>query len=316
MAKIRFTVEGYRCERCRHEWIPRESSPPRVCPHCKSPYWDRPRRDAASESQRVPVALGPGERATFFSMPDAEQLHLEQIALADRELLQIIVDLMKHTYAGFDYITDLPLFDKRDKRSLLASLIARSFTSVNCAMNLAVRGYYVQAITLIRSTLEDDWLFYELNSRPKAVGWMYSGEWPDGRKWEQIVSDIDAAVAKESDGEIEPGQYKELMYRGTYGHLSEIAHPRPRGLRMQFDPSGTRLETGPLMNADGLRTALMYGLNAALAVQLRVGSQVSDVDGADDWRATSERLQADARAWLEARTFEQEGSDPGESTGS
>ena len=43
MAKI--TVQGYRCERCQHEWVPRRSSTsaPRTCPKCKSPYWDRPR---------------------------------------------------------------------------------------------------------------------------------------------------------------------------------------------------------------------------------------------------------------------------------
>lgn len=38
---------GYRCERCGHEWIPRDAdngSGPRTCPKCKSPYWDRPRK--------------------------------------------------------------------------------------------------------------------------------------------------------------------------------------------------------------------------------------------------------------------------------
>lgn len=36
---------GFRCERCGHEWLPREKDrDPRVCPKCKSPYWDRPRQ--------------------------------------------------------------------------------------------------------------------------------------------------------------------------------------------------------------------------------------------------------------------------------
>jgi len=38
---------GYRCERCGHEWLPRnKDEAPRVCPKCKSPYWDRPRKKA------------------------------------------------------------------------------------------------------------------------------------------------------------------------------------------------------------------------------------------------------------------------------
>lgn len=36
---------GYRCLRCEHEWLPRDKSQqPKVCPKCKSPYWDTPRK--------------------------------------------------------------------------------------------------------------------------------------------------------------------------------------------------------------------------------------------------------------------------------
>ena len=36
---------GYRCDRCGHEWIPRRAdNEPAVCPKCKSPYWNRPRK--------------------------------------------------------------------------------------------------------------------------------------------------------------------------------------------------------------------------------------------------------------------------------
>ncbi len=49
MAKVQITVLGYRCERCAHEWVPREkdsAGEPRVCPKCKSPYWNVPRKMA------------------------------------------------------------------------------------------------------------------------------------------------------------------------------------------------------------------------------------------------------------------------------
>lgn len=29
------------CLRCNHTWIPRQSKPPKNCPNCKSPYWDK-----------------------------------------------------------------------------------------------------------------------------------------------------------------------------------------------------------------------------------------------------------------------------------
>ena len=45
MARVPITVMGFRCERCSHEWIPRDAEQePAVCPKCKSPYWNRPRK--------------------------------------------------------------------------------------------------------------------------------------------------------------------------------------------------------------------------------------------------------------------------------
>lgn len=38
-------VIGNKCYRCGHSWIPRdENNKPPVCPKCKSPYWDKPKR--------------------------------------------------------------------------------------------------------------------------------------------------------------------------------------------------------------------------------------------------------------------------------
>ena len=44
MAKI--NLPGWQCERCGHVWVSRQDATeePRVCPKCKSPYWDKPRQ--------------------------------------------------------------------------------------------------------------------------------------------------------------------------------------------------------------------------------------------------------------------------------
>ena len=44
MAKVKIEVEGFQCERCGHKWIPRGKEEPSVCPNCKSPYWNKPRK--------------------------------------------------------------------------------------------------------------------------------------------------------------------------------------------------------------------------------------------------------------------------------
>jgi hypothetical protein len=46
------TLKGFQCERCEHKWLPKEDTTkdkPKVCPKCKSPYWDTPRRKHQQE---------------------------------------------------------------------------------------------------------------------------------------------------------------------------------------------------------------------------------------------------------------------------
>jgi predicted Zn-ribbon and HTH transcriptional regulator len=45
MGRVPITVMGYKCERCGYEWIPRDDKrEPKVCPKCKSPYWNSPKK--------------------------------------------------------------------------------------------------------------------------------------------------------------------------------------------------------------------------------------------------------------------------------
>jgi len=44
MPKIK--LDGYSCLRCSHRWVPRENNAkPTVCPKCKNPYWDTPKKN-------------------------------------------------------------------------------------------------------------------------------------------------------------------------------------------------------------------------------------------------------------------------------
>ena len=36
------TINRYSCTRCAYEWQGRLTGKPNRCPHCGSPYWDRP----------------------------------------------------------------------------------------------------------------------------------------------------------------------------------------------------------------------------------------------------------------------------------
>ena len=46
MPQKRMSVTVWVCSRCGHEWQSREDTKPICCARCKSPFWDRPRRQA------------------------------------------------------------------------------------------------------------------------------------------------------------------------------------------------------------------------------------------------------------------------------
>ena len=48
---MKIKIDGYKCERCQHEWVKRGDKEPIVCPACKSPYWNQPKK-GESDGQR------------------------------------------------------------------------------------------------------------------------------------------------------------------------------------------------------------------------------------------------------------------------
>jgi len=43
ISKMKINIIKLKCKRCEHVWVPTQEEI-RICPKCKSPYWDRERR--------------------------------------------------------------------------------------------------------------------------------------------------------------------------------------------------------------------------------------------------------------------------------
>jgi predicted Zn-ribbon and HTH transcriptional regulator len=41
---LKITITKLKCERCGHTWYPKSEKIPTVCPKCKNPYWDKPKK--------------------------------------------------------------------------------------------------------------------------------------------------------------------------------------------------------------------------------------------------------------------------------
>ena len=45
-------ILGNKCYRCGHKWVQREEDKPRICPKCKSPYWDKPKTKFTKDDKK------------------------------------------------------------------------------------------------------------------------------------------------------------------------------------------------------------------------------------------------------------------------
>ena len=46
---MKIKLQFIKCERCGHTWVPRKAEI-RICPNCKSAYWDTPKVKNATKS--------------------------------------------------------------------------------------------------------------------------------------------------------------------------------------------------------------------------------------------------------------------------
>lgn len=59
MSAIEVKMVKLRCQKCEHEWIPRKSDV-RLCPNCKTAYWDVPRDNPKKENNNVKIRRAKG----------------------------------------------------------------------------------------------------------------------------------------------------------------------------------------------------------------------------------------------------------------
>ena len=47
------TAWAYMCDRCGHgPWLPRKTGLPKICPKCKNPKWNKPKKSKESDQSK------------------------------------------------------------------------------------------------------------------------------------------------------------------------------------------------------------------------------------------------------------------------
>lgn len=154
--------------------------------------------------------------------------------------------------------------DTSDVALAKMSLMSHNFGTLKCSVDIALRGYYVQSLNLLRIVYENWIAFHYLSKCPnEAHLWLHHNKkkQPPGH----------AAMLKELDADFNPlkGQMKEW-----YSTLCSFAHTDPVGLLPQIStdyiPDETSIHFGSTYKGDLFKAS-------AYAICLWVGVMLSSV---------------------------------------
>ena len=80
---VLIALDGHECERCEHQWVPlNKTDMPKVCPKCKSPYWNTPRRGL---TRQLVVRV---DEATYSALAEAAERNGRTVAQSVRNRLR------------------------------------------------------------------------------------------------------------------------------------------------------------------------------------------------------------------------------------
>jgi hypothetical protein len=219
----------------------------------------------------------------------ALQYHSDEMALAD--------DLLSHLMRGFRELEGEKSLDDAQELTLL--LVGGAANFLRSAQGLAMNGYYVQAISLVRNAYEywlaGSWVSCLPQDAPKLKD--ESARWPEPAQMSRALA---AAVAQDPE-ESEP---LGPALGGIYENLSRFTHPTFASISGALDSKGT-LRTGPFYQRRRLVTFLELAYQTATLLH-RLLEQSFPRLRKGDWARRTDALSAKVTAWAARQAAEAE----------
>lgn len=139
------TRPGFSCERCRHQWTPRKHEEPKVCPKCKSAYWNTPRGDHGKDSR--PVELYDGEVRTETreaATVDEKKPHTEKALVLPYDPIESAMRSPEHARRAIQGILE----SYNSNYDALAEAVQNSMDALEEACIEGLPGPYLLEITI------------------------------------------------------------------------------------------------------------------------------------------------------------------------
>lgn len=143
--------------------------------------------------------------------------------------LDTVENLLNQYLAGFRLLHEFKTGKVQRLELAWLLLVVRGFNSLRCAYDLVQKGYYSEAVIMIRSADEDYLTCRHCEINQETVDALLDGK-SRISKFRKMAKDISPEFCKSWDA--------------NYGQLSEIAHPRQLAMGMTAKWDENRLNLG------------------------------------------------------------------------
>ena len=168
-------------------------------------------------------------KETWPSLEEFEIKVKETTIANNKAELDLIENLLNQYLAGFRLLHEFKTGEAQRLELAWLVLVVRGFNSLRCAYDLLQKGYYSQAVILIRATEEDYLTCRHCEINLETVEALLAGK-SRISKFKKMAKDISPQFCQNWDT--------------NYGQLSEIAHPRQLAIAMTTKWDENRLNLG------------------------------------------------------------------------
>lgn len=228
------------------------------------------------------------------NLEDVERDVKKRTTAEQADHLTIAVKSLNIYIRGFQELERITPSEENELEWARRLLCARAFNSLRCAYLLLQVGYYTQALTLVRSVMEDWLIALDCESNPPTLKALLKGK---GRmpRFEEMARRQGEAIRKLWRGLDHSGE-------GTYGLLSTFAHPRKRSLGALLDRDKGLIRNGGQYNADMFALTCYYLVTEASGFTEILARLVHSTKPASVWLKELASFLDEALSWRKEMT--------------
>jgi hypothetical protein len=147
-----------------------------------------------------------------------EALTRETIKEKHKREIEILTGILNSFLSGFSYMGLFTLQEDNESEYILLLILMRSLNSIRCSIDLMLKGYYSQSMSLLRTVTED---------------WFICGTVKENEKVRDCLLRDKAKMPKYSELATQMNAIN--IYKGDYHYQSKFTHSSRLSLRVMYD---------------------------------------------------------------------------------